>query len=224
MAQRIYCFSGLGADGKIFRNVAEQGFNLVPVEWIPPLKNESIAGYADRMSATIEEESPVMLGVSFGGMMAIEIANRRPVRQVILISSVRSRDQLPTWMRWAGRLRLNRLLPTNSYKFTDKVDTNRIGAATEIERQMVRAYRRAADPLQIEWAIQQILNWNVRSCNVPLLHIHGDNDRIFPLKYVQPDHVIKGGTHMMIYNKAAEIAALVRSGLIDQSTANGRHY
>ncbi len=51
------------------------------------------------------------LGVSFGGMMAVEIAKYYPAATVILVSSIGSRRALPWWMRTCGRLGLNRLMP-----------------------------------------------------------------------------------------------------------------
>jgi hypothetical protein len=41
------------------------------------------------------------------------------------------------------------------------------------------------------------------------VHIHGDNDKIFPVKKIKPTHIIEGGTHMMIYNRAKEIGGCV---------------
>jgi len=45
------------------------------------------------------------------------------------------------------------------------------------------------------------------------VHIHGDQDRIFPIKNIKPDYVIKGGTHMMVWNRADEISAII-NGLL----------
>ena len=42
-----------------------------------------------------------------------------------------------------------------------------------------------------------------------IVHIHGNNDGIFPIKHIKNCIVIEGGTHVMILNKAKEISKLL---------------
>jgi hypothetical protein len=42
-----------------------------------------------------------------------------------------------------------------------------------------------------------------------LIHIHGTADDILPIKYTTPNYVIEGGSHFMVYAKAAEIMAFI---------------
>ena len=107
----IYCISGLGADEQIFRRLKIDGCRMVCLPWLTPLKNETIHQYANRMSGGIADENPILLGLSFGGMMAIEISKLINTQQVILVSSIQSFTEMPWWMKLAGKLRLNRLLP-----------------------------------------------------------------------------------------------------------------
>jgi hypothetical protein len=52
------------------------------------------------------------------------------------------------------------------------------------------------------------VNW--RNTWVPeCYHIHGDCDRMFPIKYTQPTHIIKEGSHIMILNRAKEISSCI---------------
>src|SRR5450432_139063 len=206
MKQVIYCISGLGADEKIFSNLHFRGYELKYIPWLRPHKNEKIAAYARRMAACIEHSSPVLLGVSFGGMIGIEIARQMPVKKLILISSIKSSAELPRWMKVAGKLKLNKILPVRSYTFTEKIDNRRLGVSNEEEKLMARAYRRSADSVYINWAIHQVLNWSNNWQPDHITHLHGENDRIFPVKKITGAHIIKGGTHMMIYNRAGEIS------------------
>jgi hypothetical protein len=112
-------------------------------------------------------------------------------------------------MRIVGKMQLNKLLPTKSYKYTEKVDNNRLGVTTDEEREMVRAYRRNADPQYLEWAINEVVNWKNNWQPENIVHIHGDRDKIFPAKKLNGTHIIKEGTHMMIYNRAAEIGEYI---------------
>ena len=113
---------------------------------------------------------------------------------------------MPKWMKVAGLLNLNKVLPIRSYTFTEKIDNARLGVSTPEEKEMVREYRKKVDPLYFEWAIHQVLKWKNNWQPDNIIHIHGDKDRIFPIKKIFPTHTIKDGTHMMIYNRAKEIS------------------
>ena len=209
MKKTIYCISGLGTDEKIFKNLSLEGFQLKYISWLKPLKGERIQAYASRMALSISHTKPILLGVSFGGMVGIEIAKQMKVEKLIIVSSIKSANELPRWMRVAGKMKLNKVLPTKSYKFTEKIDNNRIGVTTDEERAMVKAYRKAADPHHLEWAINEVLNWKNEWEPENTIHIHGDHDKIFPIKKTRPTHIIKDGTHMIIYNRASEIGKYI---------------
>lgn len=65
------------------------------------------------------------------------------------------------------------------------------------------------DENYLPWAIHNILNWQQEEPNPEIIHIHGNNDGIFPIKYVKKCIIIEGGTHVMILNKAKEISKLL---------------
>jgi len=112
----IYCISGLGVDERAFSNLRIDGYQLKVIQWIEPLKNETLYRYAKRMSEEIDTENPILMGLSFGGMMCIEIAKQIPVSKVIIISSIKSSLELPTWMKTVAWLKLNKILPVGSSK------------------------------------------------------------------------------------------------------------
>jgi pimeloyl-ACP methyl ester carboxylesterase len=207
--QPVYCISGLGADEKIFSKLSLHGYELKHLPWLRPGRKESIQEYAKRMAASVKDEAPVMMGVSFGGMVAIEIAKQLPLSKLILVSSVKSSKELPRWMRMSGMLLLNKILPIRSYKFTEKIDNSRLGVSNEEEKAMAAYYRKKADPVYLQWAVDQVLNWNNEWYPEHTVHIHGNKDRIFPLKKLEVHHVIEDGTHFMIYNRAADISRIL---------------
>jgi pimeloyl-ACP methyl ester carboxylesterase len=204
-----YCISGLGADERIFSNLVLEGFTLKHIPWITPWKREPISQYAKRMAGGFTEAPPVLIGVSFGGMMAIEIARLLNIKKVIIISSVKSYEELPRWMKHIGRTGLNKLIPMRPYSFIQGIGDARLGVSNEEEGNMVHAYRKAADPVYLDWAVDQVLNWKNHWLPENLVHIHGDEDRIFPIHRVQPSYTIKKGTHFMVYNRAEEISRII---------------
>jgi pimeloyl-ACP methyl ester carboxylesterase len=213
MSKTIYCISGLGADEMVFYNLRLNGHELKYIPWLKPHKKETIQHYASRMAASIKGEKPVLLGVSFGGMMGIEIAKQVQLHKLIIISSIKSTGELPRWMKVAGKIGLNKVLPTKPSRLTEKINNVRLGVSTEEEKIIVRAYRKKADPVYLEWAIHQVLNWRNDWQPDNIFHIHGDKDKIFPMKKLTPTHIIKDGTHMMVYNRAKEVGDCIEQVL-----------
>lgn len=209
MKKQIYCISGLGADEKIFSNLNINGYELNYIPWIRPHKKEKIDSYAKRMGEYIKTDAAVLIGVSFGGMIGIEIAKQIQLEKLIIISSIKSKGEMPRWMKAAGKLKLDKILPTSLHKYTEKIGNKRLGVSTKEEKEMVRSYRKNADLVFADWAISQIVNWKNAWQPENIIHIHGDKDKIFPVKKIHPTCVIKDGTHMMIYNRAKEISEYI---------------
>ena len=209
MSKVIYCISGLGADEKVFNNLELNGHELIHIPWLRPNKKETIVEYASRMREQIRESPAVLLGVSFGGMIGIEIAKQIQLEKLIIVSSIKNAKELPAWMRYVGQLQLNKFLPIRSYKFIEKIDNDRLGVSNEEEREMVQEYRKAADRIYMNWAVNEVLNWKNDWLPENIVHIHGDKDKIFPIKKISASHVIKDGTHLMVYNRAKEISRIL---------------
>lgn len=205
----IYCISGLGADERAFSKIAVEGYKVICLPWLTPLPKETISNYAKRMSEGIKEENPVLAGVSFGGMICLEIAKQLPVEKLILISSIQSVKELPRWMKTAGFLQLNKILPMRSFKLMEPIQNRNLGISTPEEIELVRSYRRNAPQVFMDWAINQVLNWRNNWKPTSIFHIHGDDDKLFPITKVAATHIIKGGGHFMIMNKAAEVSAVL---------------
>ena len=76
---------------------------------------------------------------------------------------------------------------------------------------MAKALREAADREHIEWAVNEIFNWRNNWIPDNVIHIHGDKDRIFPVSKIKVDYIIKGATHLLIYNRADEVNRCIRN-------------
>ena len=65
----VYCIPGMGVDRRLFKNIKLQQGELRFIEWLEPQRDESLASYAQRLSAQIDRSGPfALLGVSFGGI------------------------------------------------------------------------------------------------------------------------------------------------------------
>ena len=141
--------------------------------------------------------------------MAIEIAKQKQVKKIILVSSVKSKNEMPLWMRTAGGWKLDKIFPLKPFQIISPILNDRLGVSNEEEKKLVNLYRKKINPVYLNWAVHQVLNWQNESLIHNLIHIQGSKDKIFPPKYVDATHVIKDGTHLMIYNRAAEISKII---------------
>ena len=112
----IYIFSGLGVDQRVFDNIDFGHLDVEFIEWIEPLKNEFLEKYAKRISLSLTELNPTLIGLSFGGMIAVEISKILKTKQIILIASAKTRNELPKIYQLAGTLKLNKIIPKSLFK------------------------------------------------------------------------------------------------------------
>lgn len=212
--QTIYFLSGLGSDERVFSKLNINGYKIVYLQWLLPGKKETIQQYAMRMAEQIQDENPILAGLSFGGMMSIEMAKQKQFQKVILISSIPSYDKLPAWMKLAGKCRLNKLLPMRPYKILRPIENWNMGVQTKEDKALVSHYRDTVNRHYLNWSINEILNWrnNWQPSNV--FHIHGSKDRIFPLSKLAPTHIINNGGHFMVYNRADEVSVILKEILL----------
>ncbi|MBX3253398.1 MAG: alpha/beta hydrolase [Chitinophagaceae bacterium] len=214
----VYCICGLGSDERIFSKL-EWGSDVEVyyLKWLLPQKNESVTHYAQRMAAQIKHPAPVLVGVSFGGMMSIEICKIIAVKKLILISSISSSKQIPAWMRICGKLKLDYLIPKGKLhdlrplKLFSPVENYFLGASTEEEKKLAHEFREKVNPDYLKWSVHTILNWqNNWQPAVTVYHLHGSNDKIFPLTNVQPTHTIAGAGHFMVFQRPGEVSGMLK--------------
>jgi pimeloyl-ACP methyl ester carboxylesterase len=208
--QTVYFISGLGADERIFSRLQLQGCAIKYIRWLEPEINESIAAYAARLAKQIVDEKPVIAGLSFGGMMAIEMAKIISCKKIILLSSIPTYRQLPYWMQLAGKLRLNKIFPLQSFAIFKPLEYYIMGVETAGDKSLAQEYINTISPQYLKWSIHHILHWHNEWQPPVLYHIHGSNDRVFPIKKVQPTYIVTGGGHFMVYNRAAAVSSLLQ--------------
>ncbi len=189
----------------MFSNISVEGYELVHVKWLTPEKNESLSGYCERLLPQITEPLPIIIGVSFGGIVGIEISKLIKTSAIIIISSIRSAREMPLWMRLVRLLRLYRYLKLNPSGIFDPLQNYTLGAKTALEKDIARNYRKRVDRTFLYWAIEEIMKWNNDHVPDNLFQIHGDDDKMFPVKRIKSKHIVKGGGHLMTYNKSDEI-------------------
>lgn len=208
----IYFISGLGADERLFRQL-KLGDGCRPryVKWIPPAKQESWESYAKRLSEQITTPDPVIIGMSMGGMMAIEISKLIHTGQVILISSAKTGLEIPPYFKILRWTRVHRWLPYGLLKFFGVLLGGWLfGTRGIAEKELLKSIIQDTDETFFRWAWEKVIRWQNEFIPPAISHIHGDRDYMLPLRYIRrPDQVIKGGTHFMVVHDADEVSALL---------------
>ncbi|WP_456376745.1 alpha/beta hydrolase [Lutibacter sp.] len=208
----IYFIPGLAASPKIFEflQFPESKFELHYLEWLLPLSNkESIEDYAKRMANLVTEKNPVLIGVSFGGIMAQEMSKHIHTKKVIIISSVKSKNELPKRLKVLQKTKAYKLFPTKIITNIEDFSTYIFGNFAEKRVKLYKEYLSVRDTNYLTWAIYNVINWQQNTPIDTIIHIHGINDGIFPIKHIKDFIPIKNGTHIMILNKAKSISKII---------------
>lgn len=202
---RAYFISGLGADKKAFQRIKlPTGYEPVYLDWIIPEKNESLTDYARRFSSLINDESFVLIGLSFGGMLACELARLRSPAKTIIISSIPTSDELPWYFKRAGRIGLHKYVPVKLLGAAT-VLKNMFGTISKEDKALIYNYAKYADSNLVRWSLHAILSWEQHERLPGVVHVHGSRDLMLPLRYTRPDYIVKDGGHLIVFNKAEEV-------------------
>jgi hypothetical protein len=200
----VYFMPGMAASPSIFERIQLPSaiFEIHLLEWLLPEKEETIAHYAQRIAKGITHENVILVGVSFGGILVQEMKPFVKPKKVIIISSVKCNSELPRRMKIAKTTKAYKLIPT---KFLENIDNlTKFTFGSSILKQRLKLYEKflaVRDKTYLDWAIEQIINWERTEIDPEVIHIHGDNDEVFPIKYIKNAIIVKGGTHIMILTK-----------------------
>ena len=212
--KHIYCISGFGADQRIFSKIDFCENDVHFIQWKIPEKHETIESYAKRMQQEIEHPNPILIGLSFGGMMSVEIAKLISVEKIILVSSVCCRKELPLYMKLTSAMNLNRLIPMKPYPILESIENYNLGVETKEEKILLREYRNHLNLQYSNWAIDKVVNWQNEWIPPNYIHIHGTNDHIFPIKkIINPEYKIKNAGHLLLMNNADEVNEIFKKEL-----------
>ena len=212
----IYLISGLGSDRAIFKNLTfSKAANIHYLDWVPPKAKESLKAYALRLAEGIDRSVPfAIIGLSFGGMLATEIANLLHPQLTVLVSSVPMKQQLPRYYRFFGRMKVNKLIPVFKPKTAPRFIASFFGVETQDDYECFQQLLKRSDPRFTKWAIDSILTWDRTESPPGIIRIHGDNDKVLPLGNNKVDYLIRGGSHFMIFNRAVEISDILNELLL----------
>lgn len=193
----LFLIPGMSPEFSIYSRLLPLLPKATVVDFLKPAASESLKCYAARMAEGIPSQC-FLVGVSFGGMLAMEISRIVRPAGCVVISSVLTPSELPPWLRaWriAGGRGCGNVLRA-------------VGASAAIvpgairTRSTIRLTKLSGNAgAWHRWATAAVLGWkaDLEPFPSPLLRIHGDRDTTFPIRYTRPGVVINGAPHDLPY-------------------------
>ena len=208
---KLYCISGLGADERAFQRLDLSQFKVIYVQWIDNLPNESLVSYAHRLSAIIDDAEPfALMGLSFGGMLAVEISKFKKPAYLILLSTIVHVSEKPFRMKIFGKMGFYKYIPSRYFTRPSKIAHRLFGANKPSEKALLNRILEDSDPIYIKWALGAISKW-VNESPVEAIRIHGTKDKLFPMDKSFKGHLIAGGGHLMVITHANQVSEIIRT-------------
>ena len=200
----VYLMPGMAANPSIFNGIKldDTLFEVHRLQWFQPEQGISFEDYAKKMCQQIKASKPVLLGVSFGGMLVQEMARHIATKKVIVVSSVKSAKELPKRMIFAKYTKVHKLLPTGLINNVELLAKYAFGETVTKRLALYEMYLSIRDKYYIDWSIDNIVNWKEKEKLPNLIHIHGEKDAVFPIKKIENCIRVKNGTHTMIIHRA----------------------
>lgn len=199
----VYLMPGMAASSAIFKNIdlPKDRFEIHLLEWFVPEYGITFEAYAAEMCEQIKHERPVLIGVSLGGLLVQEMAKLIEVKKVIIISSIKQKSELPKRLLFAKYTKIHKLLPTGLVNNVELLVKYAFGETIRSRLELYEQFLAVRDKYYIDWCIDKIVHWDQNSYDSNLIHIHGENDVVFPIQYIKNCHIVPKGTHTMIIHR-----------------------
>jgi pimeloyl-ACP methyl ester carboxylesterase len=209
----IYVFSGLGADERVFQKIDFGNHKVIYINWLRPFENENLIKYSTRITEQIKEYNPILIGISFGGIVAQEVAKQIETEKLILLATIESRLDLPMYLRIFGNLRIDKLIPVRILKSHNFIVDYFFGVKTKENSQILKNILFDTDKIFIKWALRQIALWNPDVENrfrINKITIHGTKDRVLPKNHAKSyNYTVQNGGHFFTLTHAQEISEIL---------------
>lgn len=199
---------GMGANVAIFEGIKLQEICIKHLPWIEPLKNETLPNYARRMMTLISDETPILLGVSFGAVLVQEMAKIRSFEKIIIVSGVVSPNEFPWFLKWIRFFSLQKWVPLACF-FKWIV----LGfSISEKNKKRYEKYFSATSKNYLNWAIKSLISWEgIGKISTKIYRIHGENDEVFPIRKLKSiDYIIPNSGHFVILQNYSKINKILK--------------
>ena len=199
----VYLMPGMSANSLIFEKIKfPKNFELHKLDWISPNIDESMENYAERLSEKIVHKNPVLIGVSFGGILVQEISKIIKVNKLIIISSIKCNKEMPSHMKFGKITKSYKLLPVKWINDFESLISFVLGPKIKKRVDLYRKYLSVRDENYLSWSLREMIEWKQSKPLKNIIHIHGTKDLVFPTLYIKNFIEVPRGDHAMILKRA----------------------
>jgi len=216
----IYCFPGQGSDARLFDSIQIDTalFKLEFIEYGTPEKRMKMKEFACSLISEIDTLNPyILLGVSLGGMICVELNEILNPQKTIVISSAKNRNELPLRYRFQKAAPLYQLFPKRSLLAGAKMMQPLVEPDRNQNKETFKSMLNEKSAVYMKRTIHLLIKWERKENTKKVYHIHGNNDNTLPLKRIQnPDFIVENGSHMMTLTRGAEISRVLNCILSEE--------
>lgn len=213
MAVTTYFIGGIASDERIFKHQMTAIENAIYLPFPRHEKNDTMESYVEKFIPMIDISQPFnIVGNSMGGIMTMELIRYITPQKVVLISSVKSRSEMPFLLTHLKYTNAHKLLPGTGF-----IGAIQFGSLFKNDilkipgmRRMVVSMAKENNPSFLYWCVNAIVKWKgVENYRKDIIHIHGTKDEMFPYRNIKNAIPIKDGNHVMMLTQYEEINRLL---------------
>ncbi len=212
---QLYLLAGLGFDERIFYELNIENSQINYLEWLEPEKDESFENYVKRISSQIRptDKPLILVGHSFGGIVVQEIAKSINALKVIIVSSIKLEEEIPITLRFLKAVPLYKFFNGKIILATFPIWARMFGYNSEKGRKLFKQMYGGCSDNYFRWSLHQIVNFHGNDVLENLIHIHGSQDKTFPISRIKNPIRIDDGSHFMVFLRAKEVSEVINGEL-----------
>lgn len=202
---------GMMADSRLFAPQLKQFPDAIVPAWPVHKTTDTLRSFAERLAGCLPQGPMVVVGVSFGGLVALELARFVDTQCCVVVSAVRSPREFP----WP--MRVLRPLGRSHPRLFDAATRLGVRATRPSLRPVTkRRFNRMLSGPNAEfyrWASWAVLNWQGTRIGCPVRQVHGSVDRTFPVARTKPDTIVEQAGHGLIMTHPRIVNDVIRESL-----------
>jgi hypothetical protein len=208
-----YFISGIASDYRAFLPQYEAIENAVYLPFPKHEPKDAMNSYAQKFVPLINQNEPFnIIAHSMGGIITMELIKYVVPQKIILLSTVKSRDEMPANLTHMKYTNAHKLLPGIGFIKSIEIGSTffpEIRNNTQLRKTVVDMAK-ANKPKFLYWAVNAIIKWNgTNDYRKDIIHIHGTNDKMFPYRNIRNAIPVFNGSHEMHVLRAEEINRLI---------------
>ena len=155
---KLIFISGLGADETVFQRINPiKGYESVFIQWKPIDRKYTITSYTKHLIEDISiNPNDIIIGLSFGGLIAIDLAKQYQLKKIVLLSSFRDKRDLKFFIQPAFALKLYKLIPNFKLSNFSRIFRHYFNLVSGEGEAVLSKMLNKQDPKFTKWAIHQM--------------------------------------------------------------------